>query len=1474
MAWKIEKGKSVMRMFTIRKTNTVHRHTRQKPLKKILTPTLFVTLLFAFGLAVSFSAGGVFASNPCSIDAQGANDEPGQKDLTQFCDNGISGGNLSISWSWDEVAWSGNNTGDSCALFDDSDADANVDYAVCVTVKGSPAVQAANSPRIYSCNNGDVDNCTGSQLVAGVYTSSCGISKQSTDPFAGPAAKQKGAAFPSDTVVTCSIAPAEVGGITTVKDVCSYPSQQPNSDPSDCVVIATGGASPVIQLVKDVQPDNDTGKFNLRIDLATDAVVENIGDGGATQEVEFPSDAKTIVVEESAYADTTLGYYTTSLHCVDDENPTASPFYSSTSVTGESTRTASVPVPKGVLDITCTFVNTRQTGGVKLIKTVVNDNNGTLGENSFGLSIGGTSVKSGEQLSLSVGVPVVVQEAGASGYSFVSITGTGCPSVLGGTVTPVAGQVITCTITNDDQPATLTVVKKFANKYGGTTDPTQFTFAVNGDAPVAFEGDGSNQLAVNAGTYSVTETAKSGFGAPTYEGCSNVVLTVGGSATCTITNHDLPATLIVKKVVLNDNGGTAEAADFSFSVNGGEATAFNTDGTDTLKGKNTFQLATGVYSVSETKADGYSVSYDGCSEVAVANGETKTCTITNEAIAPKLTLVKAVANDDGGTAEPTAWTLTAKAADVTAMSGVSGSQAVTEVPVKAGVAYTLGESGGPTGYQAEGWQCDGGTLRGDAVTLALAQNVTCTITNNDIAPKLTVRKVTNPATSVQPFSFAVSNEAGDAEFALDTSDTTVTPNERAASPLKAGIVTITEAQTEGWVLANVDCSQGAVFTRDGTNVSVTLNPGDDITCTFTNEQLATVTVVKFHDTNENGVKDEDESVLSGWVMNLEEDCEKECPSAAQTTGTNGEAIFTNVPAGSYVLGETLKEGWAQSNMYCGRSGESRVTDNSLPVSIAAGDDVRCYVGNVMPLRLLLSKTNNAPDVKQVGDTVQYTLVVTNPEDSGYAEAAVVTDTPPKGFEYVLGSWTAVSNIRGDLKAASITTEPTYHSPGDWQLGDMLPGEVVTLTYLAKIVSASDGVYPDSAFASAGSVLGAFTAFSNVTVTPDNPFVTTAVRVDSPVTPPAQQVGVVLGVSTTLQNTGQKIILGMLFALTLVIASCLTFFRKKQFSWKKVRAAVVAVLVLAVCSLGGSRAFAVTAYWTTNISTPEAQTSTGQFGINYQVLSTTPSDTFTVQLYQNGVLAATQNVATDNGDSGVFPITLASEGTYTYYIKTTHGGNPADVKQSATRTVSFDKTAPAAPVQVLKTPISGGYTVSFLVPAGTEAAQVEIYAATTTSFTANAATLVRTMSATPGAQQSSALSVSDGQPRYFAVRTVDSFGNASVLVAESVQVQATTANTTTATTTASTTRATAATTQNAAVLGTTTEDQAQQATTSTSSEGTVLSAQTDQSDEALMSTTGETNKSETKKKNPLVWALVLVVPVAAGILIALLAKKPK
>lgn len=102
--------------------------------------------------------------------------------------------------------------------------------------------------------------------------------------------------------------------------------------------------------------------------------------------------------------------------------------------------------------------------------------------------------------------------------------------------------------------------------------------------------------------------------------------------------------------------------------------------------------------------------------------------VPNQSQPAHLTLVKVVVNALGGTASPSDWPLSA--VGPIAITGASGSPAVTIAAVPAGD-FVLSEAAGPTGFTPSAWVCVGGTLNGDTITLASAENATCTITNTE-----------------------------------------------------------------------------------------------------------------------------------------------------------------------------------------------------------------------------------------------------------------------------------------------------------------------------------------------------------------------------------------------------------------------------------------------------------------------------------------------------------------------------------------------------------------------------------------------------------------------------------------------------------------------------------------------------------------------------------------------------------------------
>ena len=122
-----------------------------------------------------------------------------------------------------------------------------------------------------------------------------------------------------------------------------------------------------------------------------------------------------------------------------------------------------------------------------------------------------------------------------------------------------------------------------------------------------------------------------------------------------------------------------------------------------------------------------------------------------EASGARLTLVKDVINDNGGTATASNWTLTASGP--TGFSG-SGPFVTSGTDFMAG-RYDLSESGGPAGYTASDWFCDGGTQNdADTITLGQGESATCTITNDDVISGFQINAGHsgawfNPATSGQ-----------------------------------------------------------------------------------------------------------------------------------------------------------------------------------------------------------------------------------------------------------------------------------------------------------------------------------------------------------------------------------------------------------------------------------------------------------------------------------------------------------------------------------------------------------------------------------------------------------------------------------------------------------------------------------------------------------------------------------------------------
>ena len=138
----------------------------------------------------------------------------------------------------------------------------------------------------------------------------------------------------------------------------------------------------------------------------------------------------------------------------------------------------------------------------------------------------------------------IITETGISGY-VASFSGD-CDA--SGQITLNPGDAKTCTITNNDLPGNITLIKSVINNNGGIKQPVQFPLLVDGS--LVQNNTATSTLANIAHT--INETQQSGYTFISMLGVSNygqscpavlggsITLAEGEAITCTITNDDNP----------------------------------------------------------------------------------------------------------------------------------------------------------------------------------------------------------------------------------------------------------------------------------------------------------------------------------------------------------------------------------------------------------------------------------------------------------------------------------------------------------------------------------------------------------------------------------------------------------------------------------------------------------------------------------------------------------------------------------------------------------------------------------------------------------------------------------------------------------------------------------------------------------------------------------------------------------------------
>ncbi|MFK4834629.1 hypothetical protein ACI3KY_02750 [Microbacterium sp. ZW T2_14] len=560
---------------------------------------------------------------------------------------------------------------------------------------------------------------------------------------------------------------------------------------------------------------------------------------------------------------------------------------------------------------------------------------------------------------------------------------------------------------------------------------------------------------------------------------------LGFNVACTLVNQTASLTLL--KHVVNDNGGSATASEWKLT--GTPATlaglsATTVTGSETQVPASTFQVRPRhTYTLTESSVPGYQFQKlqqlvggswvdvlanadpagfprkDGNGNwlIQVAGLDTPVYRFVNDDVAPKLTLLKEVVNNNGGVAVKTDWTLSATTPGGPSISGVTGTPAVSGQNVEAGVVYTLGESA-IAGYDLSTLSCTGyaGTTKGSpTLTLKPGDDVTCTFTNDDLPGKLTLVKVVDASNG----GTAVAADWNQKLTVKRGADATLTFNHNETKDVPAGVYTLAEVnQITGYEWTNLVCSTGQTSLA---NKTVTVANGANVTCTFTNRAIKpTLTLVKVVD-NKNGAGSATPDL---WTLTAAAD--------GQTSVTGqGTASGAVMPGAEYTLTESENvSGYTAGDWSCYVTGsDPRVAfpiDDDVVVP-AVGKNVTCEITNTaVPAEGGIVKKVRAGSPQQIAAgpdagkwQIVYDITVTN-ESRTSTLFYSLTDALELGAGITASSasWTGPNGTGGAFTlpagTATLATNASLAPQTDGE--EPLATHVYTVTVVADVAQSAAG----------------------------------------------------------------------------------------------------------------------------------------------------------------------------------------------------------------------------------------------------------------------------------------------------------------------------------------------------------------------------------------------------------------------------------
>jgi len=531
------------------------------------------------------------------------------------------------------------------------------------------------------------------------------------------------------------------------------------------------------------------------------------------------------------------------------------------------------------------------------------------------------------------------------------------------------GSDIVCTFVNTElvQGAQLTIIKQVNGlppdaewEFMRTNpDDSMETFTIPAKG-------GQRTFQLDAGTYTVIETKKFGWAVSvscsgamdpgaqiqTSENSASVMLMDGDDIKCTFVNTATTSgTISVVKLV---NGATP-ATPWNFKLSPAPPqNQTNPDGTFSLppdgEQKNLF-VNPGTYTLSETLKDGYLLTSLQCTTSGQPVGTVQNnkvvfsidaqehivCIFTNseEEITGRLIVAKEVA----GLAPAEEWLFTGTGGIGPFSLAAAGGQRALDLPVGT---YTVSETT-KTGYDVS-LRCtrDGAQFINNSnsnsvtVNLGAEQEVICTFTNTAQKATITVVKEVVPAEAAPATVWAFTGSLGN--FSIAPLGGTVS-----FSNLNAGAYTITETLKEGFSVS-VGCNNGV--SSNSNSVALTVNPGQNVICTFTNTSAEAGSGEPGTMTIEKKLTPGTSTPSSSWQYTVEGPLSTNFGVSLPPGG--GSQTFFNRPPGQYAITELGKSGYRVVEIVCIDGNNQQIaTSNSGGVffTLPPGDEVICSFKN-------------------------------------------------------------------------------------------------------------------------------------------------------------------------------------------------------------------------------------------------------------------------------------------------------------------------------------------------------------------------------------------------------------------------------------------------------------------------------------------------------------------------------------------------